>query len=394
MPNGLNSLFEGLFSGAEQVGNKLIENNRKGKLEDLYNTSLNKLNEFLNPQATYQQNGQQISRSQVSQDMLQNSQNGTQSTVQQTQTPDVKGAMNFLYQQAPKFNSEDGKGYLGLLNKFFENSQPTQPEYDIREVGGQLVRYDKNNPSNMEVVYGDKKPEKTVYNQKFYESQTPETIKNLTPDQIKEGYFYLPKELQDQLYSNPEIKDYVDNVQNQGDYTKTLGSHKSGRKTGSLLPKMSSLDKTDVSTLDDIAEIKRKLDSNVELTDAEKKKFDGTMAVMQTQYGLNPKDTQKVAERLANTTDAKEKQKIMNSLKKGDYYNESQYDQSFVDERRTAYDNYLSQLDQAYQMETNGQQPAGYFQQAKEKFYNELEWDKDNGIITLKEYNYYHKLYN
>ena len=386
MPNGLNSLFEGLFSGAEQVGNKLIENNRKGKLEDLYNTSLNKLNEFLNPQATYQQNGQQISRSQVSQDMLQNSQNGTQSTVQQTQTPDVKGAMNFLYQQAPKFNSEDGKGYLGLLNKFFENSQPTQPEYDIREVGGQLVRYDKNNPSNMEVVFGDKKPEKTVYNQKFYESQTPETIKNLTPDQIKEGYFYLPKELQDQLYSNPEIKDYVDNVQNQGDYTKKpIGGHKL-KGSGKLPPISFGLQKDDgkFNALDAYNE---RIRGGEELSKTEQENYNTLRLGLSKKYDLNDTQLAGVINRLNGAKTQKEKNQILESLDKGTYYEDKGTSQEQIDYDRDYLNQWLGYLRQVL-----SSSPSDY-EDARQQFNQYLDDWYSRGSITKKEYNDYKKSY-
>lgn len=380
--NEVNKVFQGLFQGAGAVADGLMERNRKNKLNELYTSSLDKLNQFLNPQATYQQDGQNIPRSQVSQNML----NGVQT--EQVQNPDTKGALNYLFEQTPKFMQlgEDGKQYSNLLSQYFEANQPQQPSYDIREVGGQLVRYDKNNPGSFEVVYGEPKKEKTVYNQKFFESQTAETIKDLTPDQIKEGYFFLPKELQEQLYSNPEIKDYVDNVQNQGDYSKIkTGSIKRGGKIGNK-PISFGLKKDDdkFSKLDDFNE---RIRGGEQLTDTEMENYNTLRLSLGKKYDLNDTQLASVIDRINEAKTTKEKNQILESLEKGDYYEDRGTNQEQIDYDRNRIIEWKQALNDAYN--ANDGSYDGY----KQSFLQELEDFYNRGSITKKEYSDLRKSY-
>lgn len=208
-----------LGTGLGYLLKKNQQDQSRDELQNLYSTGVKRLGELISPTP--------IRNTGIAED-------GTLNPPQQI-APDFDKGIQSLYQtQGELLNyGDEGKPYAGLMQSMFDDqvklNQP--PKKDIRE-GNDGLWYDLSS-GKPELIGGEKKKEKTVYNQKFYEGLTPETLKDLTPNQIKDGFFFMPKELQDALYqSNPELRDYVDNVNNQGAYEKTTGSRRTGRRLG------------------------------------------------------------------------------------------------------------------------------------------------------------------
>jgi len=389
MGNEVNKIFDGLFQGIVPVADALIENNRKSKLSELYSSSLDQLNKLMNPQANYQQNGQDVSRSQVSQDMLNNSQVNTnnptmqapKSTVQQTQQPDVKGAMEYLYKQSPEFLNygEQGKQNLGLLNDFFKGNQKQQPDYDIREVGGQLIRYDKNNPNNFEVVYGEKKPEKDKpRTMSDYQNMTMEDVAKLKPDEIENAFYYLKPEVQDELKKNPYFQQLNDKLFKDGDFAPKL---KRGGKIGSYNSPI-SFGESDKKKFEKLKGYNEDVWAGKQLEPDAQREYEATQKQLGAKYDLNFEQLAKVTEKLQNANSVKEQDKIIESLDKGNYYNDNGTSQEQIDYDRSRvqqWKDYMKKIADTDGYGDNWNTEVAKFRQEFNEYFN-------RGSLTKKEH--------
>ena len=378
MANDFNEIIDALSGGAYQLGNAVIKKNTSDDLREVFNAGKQELMKSFMPQQNIQQG--------------QTPQGGMfeQKTNEYNPQAGIESVYNTISKIIPY--GKEGEPYIDMIENIFKVNQPKTPEYDIREVNGQLVQIDKKNPANNKVVYGEPKKEKPVYNQKFYEGLTPETIKDLTPDQIKEGYFFLPKELQDNLYSsNQQIKDFVDNTLNQGDYEKSIktGGLRHSRGPGKLPPISFGL-KDDKGDFDKLKDLNERVWSGEQLTDTETENYKVLQTKLGQKYNLDYEQLAKVTEKLQNATTPKEQNKIMEQLQKGDYHNaDENTSQAQIDYDAERINQWVDYLDQIANSEGYGEQ----WNIQKQNFKNELKSYFDRGSITLKEYKNYLESY-
>lgn len=398
--NEWNKVINGALQGGMQVAGALNQKANKDYAQSEFDTYkkgiMDQYNSLLqtNTQILSSAKDQLFNGLDPQKELSQNIQSMQPANIPQEQMPqDPLAGYNKLMDFQNKmtgnpYGEQYNKQAEGLYNTLL--GKKNQPEYEVREIGGQLVRFDKNNPQKFEVVYGDKKPEKTVYNQKFYESQTPETIKNLTPDQLKEGYFYLPKELQDQAYQNQDVKQYVDNVLNQGDFApKTTGIHRGG-KIGSKTPPISYGLRDDKNDFDKLKSLNERVWSGEQLTDTETENYKVLQTKLGKKYNLDYEQLAKVTDKLQSATTPKEQNKIMQELQKGDYHNADQNtSQAQIDYDAERINQWVDYMQQIYDSEGYGEQ----WNTQKQNFQNELKSMFDRGSLTLKEYKQYMESY-
>jgi hypothetical protein len=131
---------------------------------------------------------------------------------------------------------------MGLLEDFYKSNQPVKPDYDFREVGGQIIRYDKNDPSNIKVVYGEPKKEKPPKkNVSDYSNMSLDDALKLDPNELENAFDYLNPEVQTQLKSKYSQFNEVEKIKS--------GSNRRGGRRLSL--KKDNKDNTDIPDIND-----------------------------------------------------------------------------------------------------------------------------------------------
>jgi len=363
--NGTNEALNGLLSGLTSVGNALIEKNYKNRLSDVFNSAIDGLNGYLKPQVNVQDYGR--------------------FGVPQVQQPDMNNALQQLFKsQGDMYNKfgEDAKPYMGLLENYFKSNQPQQPEYDVREVGGQLLRYDKNNPDKIDVLFGEKKKTKNTAGD--YANMTMDQVQALDPNEIENAFYYFSPQVQDELKKNPYFQQMNDKMFKEGDFSPKLGGIKRGGKIGSTTTFGMKKDDSKFNALDAYNE---RIRGGEQLTDTEKENYNTLRLGLGKKYDLNDTQLASVIDRLNGATNQKEKDKILKSLENGSYYEDKGTNQEQIDYDRNRILEWQQAMNDAYN--ANDGSYDGY----KQAFLKELEDFFNRGSITKKEYSDLRKSY-
>ena len=365
--NGTNEALNGLLSGLTSVGNALIEKNYKNRLSDVFNSAIDGLNGYLKPQVSVQDYGR--------------------FGVPQVQQPDMNNALQQLFKsQGDMYNKfgEDAKPYMGLLENYFKSNQPQQPEYGFNEINGQLIRYDKNNPNKVDVLFGNPKEEKKKYSVGDYEKMTAEDVKKLGDTEFWDAFKFVSEDVRNELLKNPFVQQEYDRIFKENDFSPKLGGIKRGGKIGSTTTFGMKKDDSKFNALDAYNE---RIRGGEQLTDTEKENYNTLRLGLGKKYDLNDTQLASVIDRLNGATNQKEKDKILKSLENGSYYEDKGTNQEQIDYDRNRILEWQQAMNDAYN--ANDGSYDGY----KQAFLKELEDFFNRGSITKKEYSDLRKSY-
>lgn len=235
MPNELNKLFSGLYSGVGSLAQGIYQHQDNVESNKLYNSSLKGLQDLLNKytgqtepvtegEVPLTQRNNVIDSSLTGQPQQPstspyqtiNSQVIDNNTIQVKKKPvsmqdlygKVQSAQNDLLQYG-----DIGKQRAGLLGDYFSQMLKMQPEEKILETKDGLFTYNTNNPTgSLKLVQPfQKKEEKKVFNVSEFNSMTLEDAEKLSDADFSKGMDYFPAETKAQLYAkypemNPENK--------------------------------------------------------------------------------------------------------------------------------------------------------------------------------------------